>query len=81
MRTTITLDDDVAAKLGAETRRTGASLKQVVNEHLRLAFALRRDLRRQPPFVVKAQPLQLRPGFDYDNIGELLEELEGSEHR
>ena len=81
MRTTITLDDDVAAKLEAETRRTGSSFKQVVNQYLRLGFALRRDLKRQEAFVVKPRSLQLRPGLDYDNIGELLEEVEGRQHR
>lgn len=81
MRTTLTLDDDVAARLEAEARRTGASLKQVVNEYLRLGFSLRRELRRQEPFVVKPRKLRLRPGLDYQNIGDLLEQLEGPQHR
>jgi uncharacterized protein (DUF4415 family) len=35
MRTTLTLDDDVAAQLRSEVLRTGQILKQVVNEILR----------------------------------------------
>ena len=35
MRTTLTLDDDVAARLKAEARRTGKPFKQLVNECLR----------------------------------------------
>ena len=81
VRTTLTLDDDVAAKLEAETRRTGSSFKQVVNEHLRLAFSLRQDLKRRSPFVVRPRSLQLRSGLDYENIGELLEQVEGPRHR
>jgi hypothetical protein len=81
VRTTLTLDDDVATRLEAEARRTGTSFRQVVNEHLRLAFALRKDLRRRAPFVVEPRVLGLRAGFDYQNIGELLEQLEGPQHR
>jgi predicted transcriptional regulator len=81
VRTTLTLDDDVAARLQSEARRTGTSLKQVVNDSLRLAFTLRRELERQEPFVVRPQPMALRPGLDYENVGELLEQLEGPQHR
>jgi len=80
VRTTLTLDDDIAEKLDAEARRTGASFKQVVNETLRLALTLRRDLKKRAPFVVKPRTLRLRDGLDYENIGELLEQLEGPRH-
>lgn len=81
VRTTLTLDEDVAAKLEAETRRSGASFKQVVNESLRLAFTMRRDLKRQEPFIVHPRSLKLRFGLDYEDIGELLEQVEGPRHR
>ena len=45
MRTTLTLEEDVAAKLKAETRRTGRSFKETVNEILRLGF----NARQRPP--------------------------------
>ena len=32
MRTTLTLNDDVAAKLEAESRRAGRPFKEIVNE-------------------------------------------------
>jgi ribbon-helix-helix CopG family protein len=41
VRTTLTLDPDVASQLKAEVRRSGKSLNEVVNEALRLAFAER----------------------------------------
>ncbi len=81
MRTTLTLDDDVAAKLRAEARRSGQSFKQIVNRFLRLGLNLRTRTKSAPPFVVKARPLGLRPGLTYDNIGELLEQIEGSSLR
>ena len=39
MRTTLTLDDDVAAKLKAESRRAGRPFKEIVNETLRSGLA------------------------------------------
>ena len=41
MRTTLTLDDDVAAKLKAEARRDGRALKEVVNDVLRRGLSAR----------------------------------------
>lgn len=81
MRTTLTLDDDVAAKLKAEMRKSGRSFRQAVNYFLRLGLNVRRELKRAKPFVVRARPLRLRPGLSYDNIGELLEQIEGPAHR
>ncbi|MDR7428100.1 MAG: hypothetical protein QN152_12240 [Armatimonadota bacterium] len=77
MRTTLTLEEDVAAALKAEVRRTGRPLKAVVNELLRAALLLRRRRQRVPPFTVRARPLGVHPGLDYDRISELLEQLEG----
>lgn len=48
MRTTLTLDDDVVLLLRNEMRRTGESLKQVVNRCLRAA------LTSPPVFVTEA---------------------------
>jgi hypothetical protein len=81
VRTTLTVDDDVAAKLRAEVRRSGQSLKYVVNHFLRLGLTARRRMRPAPPFVVKSRQLGLRPGLNYDNVGELLEQVEGELHR
>lgn len=75
-RTTLTLDDDVAATLAAEARRTGRPLKAVVNEALRngLETAGRRKLSR---YRVKIRDMRMRPGFDIDDIEGLLDQLEG----
>lgn len=77
MRTTLTLDDDVAARLQLASRRTGQSFREVVNE------TLRRGLQQQPatvraPFRVNTRDMgELRAGISLDNIGELIESLEG----
>ena len=77
MRTTLTLDDDVAAKLKAEVRRSGRSFKEVVNGLLRLALNTRHAVERVEPFKVTARALGKRPGLDYDKVSALVEHLEG----
>ncbi len=82
MRTTLTLEDDVAAKLKAESKRSGRSIKEIVNEYLRLGFHAKKSDRKRPPFRVHARDMgELRPGLSLDNIGELLEQIEGSTNR
>ena len=83
MRTTLTLDEDVADRLKAEARRSGKPFRTVVNESLRLALSNRRGGRaKEPPFLVRTRDLgALRPGLSLDNVGELLEATEGPLHR
>ena len=83
MRTTLTLDEDVAARLKAEVRRSGRPFRTVVNEFLRVALLNHRGKRPpEQPFEVQARDLgPLRPGLSLDNIGELLEIAEGPLHR
>lgn len=63
MRTTLTIDDDVAAAIEQRRRRDGLSLKQVVNT------LLRDGLRNRPTppakkHRTKTYALRRRPGFD-----------------
>jgi len=81
MRTTLTLDDDVALKLKAEMRRTGGTLKDTVNRVLRLGLQTPRPAARRR-FRVKARDLgSLRPGLTLDSVGDALEQLEGPGYR
>ena len=79
-RTTLTLEDDVAERLAEESRRTGKSFKDVVNETLRTGLA-RRASATLPPFKVKARDMGLKPGFDLDDIEGLLDRIEGPHRR
>jgi plasmid stability protein len=82
MRTTLTLDDDVAAKLKAEARHSGRPFRDVVNETLRRGLASRRATPQRRAFTVTARDLgDLQPGLSLDNVGELLDRLEGPLHR
>jgi hypothetical protein len=81
MRTTLTLDEDVAAKLQAEARRAGRPFRDVVNETLRRGLA-RWPGRRWEPLKLQVRDLgNLKPGLSLDNISRLLEQAEGPLHR
>ena len=82
MRTTLTLDEDVAAKLKSETRRTGKAFRDVVNDTLRRGLASRRAVGPVEPFKIQARDLgDLKPGLALDNVGDLIERVEGALHR
>jgi len=81
MRTTITLDEDVEKKLDAEVRRQGTTFKDIVNETLRIGLLTKRELKAAEPFKVKARPMGVMPGLNYDNISDLIEHLEGVNHK
>jgi hypothetical protein len=82
MRTTLTLDDDVAAKLKAESQRAGRPFREIVNEMLRRGLENRRATAQRRAFKVSARDLgNLKPGLSLDNVAELIEHIEGSLHR
>lgn len=80
MRTTLTLDDDVAKMLQQEMRRSGKSWKQTVNDCLRSGFRMSRQPARRP-FEVKGWKMGLPTGLSYDCIPALLEALDGPFHK
>lgn len=80
-RTTLTLDQDVRAKLETEMRKSGKSFKETVNETLRLGLLSRRAARKVKPYKVHAKNLGLKPGYSFDKPWELIEEIEGPGYR
>lgn len=82
MRTTLTLDEDVAAKLKSLARRSGRAFRDVVNDTLRRGLARTSRSSARAPFTVSARDLgRLRPGVSLDNIADLIEQVEGPVHR
>jgi len=81
VRTTLTLEDDVAGRLRTEMRRSGKSMKELVNEYLRTGLNTKHRPPAAEPFKVHPSAMGSVPGLNYDNIGELLEQLEGPLHR
>lgn len=81
MRITLPVDDDVAAKLRDEMAQSQRSLEEVVNEFLRRGLRSPKDESWAAPFTVNARPMGLRNRFDLDDIGGLLEFLDGASRR
>lgn len=81
MRTTLTLDDDVQAKLEREARRQGKSFKEIVNHYLRLGLTARQAYQPERKFTVRARPMGLREGLSASSVARLIDELEGPLHR
>ena len=77
MRTTVTLEDDVAAKLRDEMMRTGSSMKDAVNKLLRRGFESCGEEELAASFTVDARSMGVRAGFDVDDIGGLFDLLDG----
>jgi hypothetical protein len=81
VRTTLSLDDDVASLLEKEVRRSGSSFKAVVNRLLRLGLVAAKEQQKTPQqFVVTPRRMGLPQGESYDDVERLLEVLEGSRH-
>lgn len=80
IRTTLTLDDDVAAGLRREVRRSGRAFRAIVNESLRAGLAA--QARRTPePYRIETFDLGLRAGLDLDDVEGLLDLVEGTDRR
>jgi hypothetical protein len=80
MRTTITLDEDVAAKVREDMQLTGRTFKDTVNENLRLGFIAKAEPKPKK-FVVKAKDMGRGIINDFTSASELIEFLEGPMHR
>ena len=74
VRTTLTLDPDVARLVDEAAHRARTSRKQVIND------ALRRELSqppsRQEPYHLAAHEATLQPGLDLAGFNRLADELE-----
>ena len=81
MRTTLTIDDDLAAILQSKAAQRGVAFKQVVNSLLRAGLgATEGSLSRRKPVKVMGRALGIRPGYDPDKMNQLVDELEAEEH-
>ena len=77
MRTTLTLDDQLAGELERLARTTGQSFKQVVNETLRRGLSASEGPGGDPePFRVEASSCGFRSGIDPTKLNQLYDELE-----
>jgi putative NADH-flavin reductase len=76
MRTTLTLDPDVARMLEEEAARQRKPFKQVVNEAIRRGLAPTAATRSRRRYRVRPHRTALRPGIDALGLNKLADELE-----
>ena len=77
MRTTVTLDSDLAAKLKALARERGISFKDALNGTLRRGLTSGGGSKRR--YRLRSRPLGLRPGVELTHALRLAAELEDAE--
>jgi hypothetical protein len=77
MRTTLTLDPDVAARLQEEARRQRISFKEVVNSNLRRGLANADP--SAAPYRLEPHAMRAKPGLDLDQARDLADRLEDEE--
>ncbi len=74
VRTTLTLDPDVAQLVDEAIHRGRTSMKQVINDALRRALS--QPPSRREPYHLPAHEATLQPGFDLAGFNRLADELE-----
>jgi hypothetical protein len=82
MRTTLTIDDDVATLLGRLRKERSAGLKELVNDALRRGLAeLTAPAKPRRPFRTRSVDLGRPRLADVDNVAEALAIVEGENFR
>src|SRR3954451_20991670 len=78
-RLTITIEDDIAARLEETARREGTAFEDVVSDALRRRALPAEESKIIPkPYVFPPGPrLKLKPGIRLGKVEELLDEIEG----
>ena len=79
MRTTLTLDPDVAQKLKNRMAEERAPLKKVINDALRRGLAAKPDPKPKEPFRVVPHSFGFKPGIDVNKLNQLVDELDAQE--
>jgi len=76
MRTTLTLDDDLAGLLKQRAQELGVPFKEAVNRAIRTGLGDAAKGRPGPAPKTIPHSFGFRPGVDPDKLGQLADELE-----
>ncbi len=75
MRTTLSIDPEIAERLKQEAALGKRSFKAIVNDALRRGLGLE-EPKRAEPYRVKPHSSRLLPGIDPTKLNQLVDELE-----
>jgi hypothetical protein len=80
MRTTLTIDDDLAGILQRRARDLGKPFKEIVNSALRNGLLAET---KAEPHTVKVRPHDFgaSPGIDLDRLNQLVDEVEVQDYQ
>ena len=81
IRTTVTLDDDLLARLKEESQARGVPFRTLLNDAVRSGLLAMKAKPKSKPFKVNPLNLGSFPDLDYDKIGALLDIVEGDMRR
>ena len=77
MRTTLTLDEDLARRLKELARQGGRSFKEVINEVIRRGLSAgEAQVEGITPFQVEPKRCGLKPGVDPHKLNQIYDDLE-----
>ncbi len=76
MRTTLTIDDDLAGILKRRARELGIPFKEAVNRTIRAGLGEVAKPRRGAAPKTAPHSFGFKPGIDLDKLGQLADELE-----
>jgi len=79
MRTTVTLEPELVAKLKELAHRRRASFKDTLNDVVRRGLTMQRPRGHSDRFVVKPHAGGFRPGIDPEKLNQLLDDLDVDE--
>ncbi|RKX74236.1 MAG: DUF2191 domain-containing protein [Spirochaetes bacterium] len=81
MRTTINLSDDVLERAREIADKKGKPLRYIINEALRVGLTIEEQPLKKKKYHTQPLDMGLKPGYNLDNIQELLSRLEGESSR
>ena len=76
VRTTLTIEPDVAIEIDRRRRASGSSLKRVINGLLRKGLRAEAEAPTPSPYRSETFDLQFRPGIDSLKLNQLVDDLE-----
>jgi hypothetical protein len=76
MRTTLTLDPEVARMIEEEVHRRRQPFRKVVNDALRRGLSPRPPIREGKPYRLRPHKARLLPGLDPGSLNRLADDLE-----